>query len=137
LRQGQIRANRVKLNSTAMVDGDIYHRSLAIEENAQFEGRSRRQENVIDTPSLVPAKLSAAQAINGNGQAKAQRMARTQGRRRTCRKVATGRSMERTCPFALHMSAFDPKRTCVHGLTSDAGATELNLTTSSALFPQA
>jgi len=68
--KGTIRANRVKLNSTAMVDGDIYHRSLAIEENAQFEGRSRRQENVIDTPSLVPAKLSAAQAINGNGQAK-------------------------------------------------------------------
>jgi hypothetical protein len=53
-----------------VVDGDIYHRSLAIEENAQFKGRSRRQENVIDTPSLVPAKLSAAQAINGNGHAK-------------------------------------------------------------------
>jgi cytoskeletal protein CcmA (bactofilin family) len=68
--KGTIRANRVKLNSTAMVDGDIYHRSLAIEENAQFEGMSRRQENAIDTPSLVPAKLSAAQAINGNGQAK-------------------------------------------------------------------
>ena len=36
------------LNSTAVVEGDIYHRSLAIEENAQFEGMSRRQENVID-----------------------------------------------------------------------------------------
>jgi cytoskeletal protein CcmA (bactofilin family) len=68
--KGTIHANRVKLNSTAVVDGDIYHRSLAIEENAQFEGMSRRQENVIDTPSLVPAKLSAAQAIKGNGQAK-------------------------------------------------------------------
>ena len=66
--KGTIRANRVKLNSTAVVEGDIYHRSLAIEENAQFEGMSRRQENAIETPSLVPAKRSPAQAININGQ---------------------------------------------------------------------
>ena len=62
--KGTIHANRVKLNSTAVVEGDIYHRSLAIEENAQFEGMSRRQENVIDMPSVVPAKLPQAQAIN-------------------------------------------------------------------------
>jgi cytoskeletal protein CcmA (bactofilin family) len=66
--KGTIHANRVKLNSTAVVDGDIYHRSLAIEENAHFEGMSRRQENVIDTPSLVPAKRSPAQPINVSGQ---------------------------------------------------------------------
>jgi cytoskeletal protein CcmA (bactofilin family) len=66
--KGTIHANRVKLNSTAVVEGDIYHRSLAIEENAQFEGMSRRQENVIDTPSLVPAKRSQAHAVNVNGQ---------------------------------------------------------------------
>ena len=60
--KGTIHANRVKLNSTAVVEGDIYHRSLAIEENAQFEGMSRRQENVINTSSLVPAKRSPAQA---------------------------------------------------------------------------
>jgi len=69
--KGTIHANRVKLNSTAVVEGDIYHRSLAIEENAQFEGMSRRQENAIDTPSLVPAKRSQAQSIsidvNGQG----------------------------------------------------------------------
>ena len=66
--KGTIHANRVKLNSTAVVEGDIYHRSLAIEENAQFEGMSRRQENVIDTPSLVPAKRPQAQGVNVNGQ---------------------------------------------------------------------
>src|SRR5215472_13094750 len=68
--KGTIHANRVKLNSTAVVEGDIYHRSLAIEENAQFEGMSRRQENVIDTPSLVPAKRSQAQSVSNdvNGQ---------------------------------------------------------------------
>ena len=68
--KGTIHANRVRLNSTAVVEGDIYHRSLAIEENAQFEGMSRRQENVIDTPSLVPAKRIHAQpiSIDVNGQ---------------------------------------------------------------------
>jgi cytoskeletal protein CcmA (bactofilin family) len=67
--KGTIRANRVKLNSTAVVEGDIYHRSLAIEENAQFEGTSRRQDDVIDMPSLVPAKLQQSQAdsIHGRG----------------------------------------------------------------------
>jgi cytoskeletal protein CcmA (bactofilin family) len=66
--KGTIHANRVKLNSTAVVEGDIFHRSLAIEENAQFEGMSRRQENVIDTPSRIPAALPQAQAasIDGN-----------------------------------------------------------------------
>jgi cytoskeletal protein CcmA (bactofilin family) len=58
--KGTIHANRVKLNSTAVVEGDIYHRSLAIEENAQFEGMSRRQEDVISMPSIVPAKRTPA-----------------------------------------------------------------------------
>jgi hypothetical protein len=63
-----------------------------------------------------------------------------------------GNSHKRSFIYASRMSAFgvkrtsfpqrrmptyDPKRTCVHGLASDAGATELNLTTSSVLFPQA
>src|SRR5215813_11881690 len=51
--KGTVHANRVKLNSTAVVEGDIFHHTLAIEENARFEGTSRRQENTIDTPSLV------------------------------------------------------------------------------------
>src|SRR4029077_16106475 len=58
--KGTVHANRVKLNSTAVVEGDIYHRSLAIEENAQFEGMSRRQEDVISMPSIVPAKRTPA-----------------------------------------------------------------------------
>jgi cytoskeletal protein CcmA (bactofilin family) len=53
--KGTIHANRVKLNSTAIVVGDIFHRLLAMDENAQFEGTSRRQENIIDTPSHVQA----------------------------------------------------------------------------------
>jgi len=62
--KGTIHANHVKLTSTAVVEGDIYHRSLTIEENAQFEGMSRRQENVIDTPSRIPGTLPQAQAVS-------------------------------------------------------------------------
>jgi cytoskeletal protein CcmA (bactofilin family) len=51
--KGTLHANRVKLTSTAVVEGDIFHRTLAIEENARFEGASRRSENKIDTPSHV------------------------------------------------------------------------------------
>ena len=48
--KGTIHATRVKLNGTAVVEGDIYHRSLAIEENARFEGSSRREEHLTDKP---------------------------------------------------------------------------------------
>jgi len=51
--KGTIHANRVRLNGTGVVEGDIFHRTLAIEENARFEGTSRRNENSIDTPSRV------------------------------------------------------------------------------------
>ena len=69
--EGTVHANRVQLNSTAVVAGDIFHRSLAIEENAQFEGVSRRLEDVIDTSSRVQANRHQPQAgsIDGNGKA--------------------------------------------------------------------
>jgi cytoskeletal protein CcmA (bactofilin family) len=57
--KGSIHAKRVKLLGTADVDGDIYHGSLSIEENARFEGASRREdretENVVDATSRVQA----------------------------------------------------------------------------------
>ena len=63
--QGTIHANRVKLNSTAVVEGrNLSSVPLAIEENAQFEGMSRRQEDVIHMPSRVPANLPQAQAVS-------------------------------------------------------------------------
>ncbi len=68
--KGTIHANRVKLNSTAVVEGDVFHRSLAIEENAQFEGISRRQEDVIHMRSRVPANLPQAQAVSIDGNRK-------------------------------------------------------------------
>jgi cytoskeletal protein CcmA (bactofilin family) len=48
--KGTIRAVRVMLQATGAVEGDIFHRSLSIEDSALFEGSSRRVENPIDTP---------------------------------------------------------------------------------------
>lgn len=58
--KGTIHGNTVKLQASAVVDGEIYNRSLSIEQNAQFEGVSRRLERAIDTPSLERAASEAA-----------------------------------------------------------------------------
>ena len=42
-------------------EGDIFHRSLSIDENARFEGSSRREETVIDVPQ-IPFNRPEAQA---------------------------------------------------------------------------
>jgi len=68
--KGTIYANRVKLNSTGVVEGDVFHRTLAIEENARFEGMSRRNENPIDTASRVQTNRpqTPAASIDANGE---------------------------------------------------------------------
>jgi cytoskeletal protein CcmA (bactofilin family) len=62
--KGTIHANRVRLNNTGVVEGDIFHRTLAIEENARFEGMSRRNENPIDTASRVQTDRPQTQAAS-------------------------------------------------------------------------
>jgi cytoskeletal protein CcmA (bactofilin family) len=54
--KGTIRANSVKLQSTAVVDGEIFNKSLTIEQNAQFEGVARRLEKPVEPPSIDQAK---------------------------------------------------------------------------------
>jgi cytoskeletal protein CcmA (bactofilin family) len=49
--KGTIRAVRVKLQGGGAVEGDIFHRLLSIDENAVFEGSSRRVENPTDPSS--------------------------------------------------------------------------------------
>src|SRR6202050_1486982 len=65
--KGTIHANRVKLNSTAVVEGDIFHQSLSIEENARFEGSSKREDNAVD----VLRTLLQHSAAHNNVQTKA------------------------------------------------------------------
>ncbi|MDP2411373.1 MAG: polymer-forming cytoskeletal protein [Pseudolabrys sp.] len=67
--KGTIHGNTVKLQRTAIVDGEIYNRSLTIEQDAQFEGVARRLDTPVDAPASFQAKaerpvmLSMAQAV--------------------------------------------------------------------------
>lgn len=56
--KGTIHGNNVKLQATAVVDGEIYNKSLAIEQSAQFEGIARRLDRAVDAP--VDAQVKAA-----------------------------------------------------------------------------
>lgn len=58
---GVICARRVKLWSTARVDGDISHTEIAIEAGAHFEGRSLALISP-DTPALEAPALSVVAA---------------------------------------------------------------------------
>jgi cytoskeletal protein CcmA (bactofilin family) len=48
--QGSVRGNSVTFQGASHVEGDVYHRKLAIEQGAYFEGKSRRS----DDPMAVP-----------------------------------------------------------------------------------
>jgi hypothetical protein len=50
--KGTIRALRVKLQDGGAVEGDIFHRSLSIDENSLFEGSSRRVEHLTEPSSV-------------------------------------------------------------------------------------
>jgi len=54
--KGTIRAVRVKLQNGGAVEGDIFHRSLSIDEDSLFEGSSRRVENPTEILSRIHAK---------------------------------------------------------------------------------
>lgn len=52
---GSIRGLRVTLQAQSHVEGDIYHQSLAIEQGAYFEGKSRRSDDPLaDVESPAP-----------------------------------------------------------------------------------
>ncbi len=58
---GSVRGLRVTLQAQSHVEGDIYHQSLAIEQGAYFEGKSRRsddpmKEGLASKPSTVADK---------------------------------------------------------------------------------
>ena len=58
---GSIRGRKVMLQSSSHVEGDVHHQSLAIEQGAYFEGKSRRSEDPLsglqrpDATSVAPA----------------------------------------------------------------------------------
>ena len=54
--KGDIHAFRVKLEGTAVVEGDIFHRVLSMDENARFEGCSRPEDAPPEQRSSVSAE---------------------------------------------------------------------------------
>jgi cytoskeletal protein CcmA (bactofilin family) len=59
---GSIRGLRVTLQAQSHVEGDIYHQSLAIEQGAYFEGKSRRTDDPLSTKADKPAAQAAPSA---------------------------------------------------------------------------
>lgn len=45
--QGSIQGNAVTFQATSRIEGDVFHKSLAIEQGAFFEGKSRRAEDPL------------------------------------------------------------------------------------------
>lgn len=63
VRDGSVRGVRVTLQHTAKVEADVFHQSLAIEQGAYFEGKSRRSDDPLNLPKkdtvAVPQLTSA------------------------------------------------------------------------------
>jgi cytoskeletal protein CcmA (bactofilin family) len=56
---GSIRGLRITLQAQCHVEGDIFHQSLAIEQGAYFEGKSRRSDNPLAESKAAGANGSA------------------------------------------------------------------------------
>jgi cytoskeletal protein CcmA (bactofilin family) len=63
--KGTIRAVRVILQG-GNVEGDIFNRSLSIDENSVFEGASRRDENPTERRREAATQPSSSVAANGS-----------------------------------------------------------------------
>ena len=63
---GRVRGLKVRLTSTARVEGDIIHKTIAIESGAHFEGSVQRQDDPLQngqgTPKLAPPMAEPAPA---------------------------------------------------------------------------
>ena len=51
---GKVRGLKVRLTSTARVEGDIIHKTIAIESGAHFEGSVQRQEDPLSGNKSAP-----------------------------------------------------------------------------------
>lgn len=60
---GRLRGLKVRLSSSARCEGDIVHKTIAIESGAHFEGSVQRQDDPLgkgkDAPARTPAMTAA------------------------------------------------------------------------------
>ena len=59
---GKVRGLKVRLTSTARVEGDIIHKTIAIESGAHFEGSVQRQEDPLNGNKSAPVAPKPAEA---------------------------------------------------------------------------
>ena len=59
---GKVRGLKVRLTSTARVEGDIIHKTIAIESGAHFEGSVQRHEDPLNGTANATPKPAAAPA---------------------------------------------------------------------------
>ncbi|MCW1950084.1 MAG: polymer-forming cytoskeletal protein [Octadecabacter sp.] len=57
---GTVRGLKVRLTSTARVEGDIIHKTIAIESGAHFEGSVQRQDDPLNSGGSKAPKAAAA-----------------------------------------------------------------------------
>ena len=62
---GSVRGLRVTLQAQSHVEGDIFHQSLAIEQGAYFEGKSRRSDDPLAEVKAAAGSLSRADKAAG------------------------------------------------------------------------
>ena len=62
-----MRGLKVRLTSTARVEGDIIHKTIAIESGAHFEGSVQRQEDPLNGGKSAP-KPATTPAASSSGQ---------------------------------------------------------------------
>jgi cytoskeletal protein CcmA (bactofilin family) len=57
--KGTVRANTVRLQGSASIDGEVFSKSLTVEENVQFEGISRRLDKPVELAVQAEAQIQA------------------------------------------------------------------------------
>ena len=66
---GKVRGLKVRLTSSARVEGDIIHKTIAIESGAHFEGSVQRQDDPISgagKPQLAPPSRSSSSSSSAS-----------------------------------------------------------------------
>ena len=71
---GTIRGVRITLQAPSHVEGDIFHQSLAIEQGAYFEGKSRRSDNPL---AEIPGANSSARSASYSAESSSSESSRT------------------------------------------------------------
>ena len=59
---GRLRGLKVRLSTSARCEGDIIHKTIAIESGAHFEGSVQRQDDPLGKSKAEPARAPAMAA---------------------------------------------------------------------------